>query len=289
VLIRFERSRIVVAGTVVRLLTVAGVLEVGYLLGDLSGIAVASLAIASGVIAEAVFAQVMTTPVVRAKLRHAEPGKEPLTWSSFAKFYAPLAVTPLITIILQPLGAFAQNNMPDKLLSTATWSSVYGLVFLFRTAGFAFNEVVVTLIAQPGGARLLRKVAWLTGLAMTVALVILAMTPLGRIWFGSVIKLSDDLTEVAMHALFFAILMPGYAVLQNYYQGALVHGRKTRYVTEAVVLYLTVASLTLLVGITLNSVRGIVFVLVAFSFAGILQTAWLRYRAKPVLSQLEAQ
>lgn len=289
VLIRFEHSRVVVAGTIVRLLTVTLMLAIGYFAASLPGIAVGTVAIACGVIAEAVFAQVFTAPVVRANLRYAPPLSEPLTWAAFTRFYAPLAVTPLITIVLQPIGSYALNRMPDKLLSTAAWSSVYGLVFLFRTAGFAFNEVVVTLIDQPGGAQLLRRIAWTMGLIMTSALALVALTPLGRLWFGGVIELEPDLTEVAVGAVVFAVLMPGYAVLQNFYQGALVHGRRTRSVTEAVVLYLSVATAALAVGIAIDSVRGIVFALAAFSFAGILQTTWLRYRAKPVLAALETR
>ena len=36
-----------------------------------------------------------------------------------------------------------------------------------------------------------------------------------------------------------------------------------------------------------GSVRGIVFVLCAFTFAGILQTLWLRYRSASVLASLQ--
>ena len=287
VLIRFERSRAVVAGTIVRLVTVTTVLAAGYLSGRLSGIAVGCLAIASGVIAEAIFAHACTTAVVRTHLRHAKPAAKPLTWTSFLQFYVPLAMTPLITIILQPIGASALTRMPGQLASTSAWSSVYGLVFLFRTAGFAFNEVVVTLIGQPAGARRLRRVAWVMGLAMTFTLLLLALSPLGRLWFGKVISLSPELTEVAVNALTFAILMPGYSVLQNYYQGALVHASKTRYVSEGVILYLAATTSVLGLGIALGSVRGIVFVLGSFTFAGILQTLWLRYRSKDLLARLE--
>ena len=184
------------------------------------------------------------------------------------------------------MGAAAMNRMPEKMASTATWSSVYGLVFMFRSAGFAFNEVVVTLIAAPDGVRVLRRIAWIMACLMVGLLAALAFTPLGGLWFGEAANLSPALMAVAVQALVFAVLMPGYSVLQSFYQGALVHSRKTRGVTEAVALYLLISSALLVAGIVWGRFRGIEFVLVAFTVAGILQTIWLRYRSLAVLRAL---
>ena len=171
---------------------------------------------------------------------------------------------------------------------TAAWSSVYGLVFLFRSAGFAFNEVVVTLIGQPEGVRKLHRITW--GMALTTSglLGIVAFTPIGSLFFRNVIGLAPHLATVAIHALGFAVLMPGYAVLQSYYQGALVHARRTRAITEAVVLYLVVSSVVLAIGISVGSIRGIEFALCAFTFAGLLQTTWLWYRSRTTIARLNS-
>lgn len=286
VLIRFERSRAVVEGTIVRLVTGAAVLAVGYLAQSISGIAVGTLAIAAGVVAEAGYASLRTRKVLRDHVRPARPADEPLTWGHFFHFYIPLAVTPMMSIILQAIGAAAMNRMPEKMASTATWASVYGLVFMARSAGFAFNEVVVTLVGAPGGVRILRRVAWGMGAVMVLLLSVIAFTPLGDVWFGSITRLSPSLTAVAVHALMFTVLMPGYSVLQSFYQGALVYSRKTRGVTEAVALYLVVSTVLLTVGIVWGGMRGIEFALCAFTIAGVLQTVWLKYRSVGVLRAL---
>ena len=288
VLIRFERSRAVVEGTVVRLIAGALVLIVGFHWPGASGIVVGSLTLSVGVLAEALYAALRTRPLLRERFgEDAEPTADPLTWGGFWNFYLPLAVTPFMTIALQSIGAAAMNRMPEKLLSTGSWSAVYGLVFVLRSAGFAFNEVVVTLIDQPGGVRTLRRVAWWMGGLLTLVLVIVAATPLGRVWFADVLDLEPEFTTVAVHAVAFAVLMPGYAVLQSLYQGALVKSRRTRGVTEAVVLYFVVSAVLLGAGIWLGSIRGIVFALSAFSIAGILQTVWLWQRSRGVLTGLE--
>jgi hypothetical protein len=286
VLIRFERSRAVVEGTLIRLSTVALVLAVGISTVPMSGIAFGTLAIAAGVIAEAGYASFRTRAVLRDRVRPAAVDPNPLTWRHFYHFYLPLALTPMMTLILQPMGAAAMNRMPEKMASTATWSSVYGLVFMFRSAGFAFNEVVVTLIAAPDGVRVLRRIAWIMACLMVGLLTALAFTPLGGLWFGEAANLSPALTAVAVQALVFAVLMPGYSVLQSFYQGALVHSRKTRGVTEAVALYLLISTALLVAGIVWGHFRGIEFVLVTFTVAGLLQTVWLGYRSRVVLRAL---
>ncbi|MCA8965388.1 MAG: hypothetical protein KDC48_10900, partial [Planctomycetes bacterium] len=141
VLIRCERSDLVAYGTVIRLLTNASVLGAGLVVGTWSGIAVGTTGIACGVLAEAAWAGWCFRSAARDRLP-ARSERPPLPWRQFAAFYLPLACTPLITFVIQPIGAWAMSQLATPLLSLAAWPAVYGLVFLTRSAGFAFNEVV---------------------------------------------------------------------------------------------------------------------------------------------------
>jgi hypothetical protein len=279
VLIRFEHARLLVVGTVVRLASNAALLVLGVAHGGISGIVVGTAGIAVGVVAEALFAGFCVQRYCRPALRRAAPPAEPFRWGAFFGFYLPLAATPFLTLLVQPLGAAAMNRMPEPITSLAAWSPVYGLVFLTRSAGFAFNEVVVTLVQRPGGLPALRRFAWGLGVSMMGLLALLAFTPLGGWWFGTVSGLSDDLVGVAAAALGLAVLMPGYAVLQSLYQGALVRARRTRAVTEAVALYLLIAASLLAAGVALAPARGIEVALCAFTLAGLAQTGWLWLRS----------
>lgn len=293
VMIRAGRSRMIVIGTMVRLGCELGALLGLYLsfagesAGPELGMVIGTTGIAVGVCAEALFAAWAVRPCLPG-IRARESGGE-LTRRRLLTFYLPLAVTPLMTILLQSIGAATMNRMPEKLASTASWSSVYGLLFLTRTAGFAFNEVVVKLVDEVGGVRELRRFAWRLGAAMTGLLLLVALTPLGELWFGSLIELPEHLRPVALTALLCGVLMPGYSVLQSYYQGSLVQAHKTRGVTEAVVVYLLVACSLLLLGLYVNPIHGIYWTLISFNIAGILQTIWGARRARPVLVAQELQ
>jgi hypothetical protein len=284
VLIRFERSRPVTLGTGVRLVANASVLLAGVLHGGLPGVAVAACGVSAGVLAEAAFIGWCVQPVLAERVRPAPPRAEPLTRSGFLRFYAPLALTPLMTLVIQPIGAASMSRMPEALLSLAAWPGVHGLVFLTRSAPLAYNEVVVALLGAPGGARALRRFTWLLASAVVAILAILALTPLGRLWFGGVTGLEPHLVDVSATALFFALLMPGYSALQSWFTGALVQSGRTHAITEAVGLYLGVSSALLVIGVRTARFPGIYFALCAFTLGGVLQTFWLWRRSRKAIA-----
>lgn len=287
VLIRFERSRLVGVGTAVRLIVNLSVLVIGFNHGGVRGAVLGGMAISTAVVAEAIFAGICVQPVLRAMPRSTADGTAELTRKSFLNFYIPLAMTPLITLVIQPIGFAAMNRMPERLSSAAAWPAVYGFVFLLRSVGFAFNEVVVTLIAEPGAARALRRFAFILAGVTVALLTIVAATPIAPLWFGRVTGFSPELTHIAQQAVGIAVLMPGYAVLQSWYQGVLVQSRRTRGITEAVALYLVVSTVLLVVGVKWGEMQGIYYALGTFTVGGILQTSWLAWRARPRLAELE--
>ncbi|MFK7931117.1 MAG: hypothetical protein AB8H79_23230, partial [Myxococcota bacterium] len=243
------------------------------------GIVAGTSAIAAGVTAEALFTTWVTRPVVQSNLRHTTSADERLSLRAFFSFYIPLAITPLMTLVLQPIGALAMNRMTAPKTSLAAWTVVYGLIFLTRSAGFAFNEVVVTLCQEPGARAALQRVAWLLGAAMVGALALIAFTPVAGLYFVHATDLSPDVYPVAVTAVGLGLLMSGYAVLQSLYQGYLVAHRRTWYATEAVAIYLTIAMALLAASVAWSPWPGVHSAILSLSVAGICQTLWLRWRS----------
>ena len=281
VLIRFERSRAVGVGTLVRLGAGAAALLAGACwmpARGFPGAAVGATAVVCGVVAEALFVQARCAPLVRALAPTSEGA--PLTRQRLLAFYVPLAMTPLMALLVQPLGAAAMSRMPHTLASLAAWPAVHGLVFLLRGVGLSFNEVVVRLVAEPGAAALLRRIAWRSAGALVAFLALVALTPLGGLWFETVSGLSSELADLSRTALLLSVLMPGYAVLQSWYQGSLLSAHRTRPVPEAVALYLAVSASALGLGVAVWAGAGLHFVIPALTLAGLVQTGWLAARSR---------
>jgi hypothetical protein len=288
VLIRYEHSDAVGIGTAVRLSADALVLGFGLVHGGIPGVVVAGLAVSAGVICEALYAGLRARPVVRDEVRHAPPSGEILTFRSFFAFYVPLAMTSLLTLLIQPLGSAALSRMPLALESLAVWPVVSGVVFMGRSMGVAYNEVVVALLDRPRAHASLRRFTVILVLATTGLLALIALTPLSHLWFGVVSGLPTRLADLASQALVFALPMPGLVVLQSWYQGTLVNRRRTRGVTEAVGLGLAASATVLVVGVVTEPLAGLYMVWLAFDLAALVQMAWLWLRSRSAMQIVRA-
>jgi hypothetical protein len=288
VLIRFGHSRAVGFGTLVRLSADGLVLGIGYLIGVIPGIVVAASAVASGVVSEAIYAGLRVQPVLRDQLRQTAPVEQPLTFRTFLDFYTPLAMTSLLSLLVQPIGSAALSRMPDALESLAVWPVVSGLIFMLRSLGFAYNEVVVAMLDEPRAVYNLRRFAALLAALTTVLLLIIAVTPLAGFWFRRLSALPPPLATLAHWGLWIALPMPGLTVLQNWYQGALVHSRRTRAITEAMAIFWLTSSAILWGGVAWGQVTGLYIGLVAFGTSTLMQTAWLWQRSRPAVQAVQA-
>ena len=284
-LIRYGRSYHVSIGTVVRLVVMTATV-VGAALAGAPGIMAAGLAITTGVIAEAIYAGLTTHPVITGPLAHETLVQPPLRWPAFRAFYVPLALTSLVSLLMQPLGSAAISRMPDALPSLAVWPVVGGLLFMLRSLGFAFNEVVVALLERPGAFPQLVRFAALLATAVTVATALLAFTPLSRLWFGVVSGLEPELMRLATVGFAFALAWPALDVLRNLFQGIIVHGRRTRSITESMVVFLVVSGALLVLGTGLQSYPALPYAMVSFVVGTAAQVAWLWWRSRPQLALL---
>jgi hypothetical protein len=206
-----------------------------------------------------------------------------LTLRSFLDFYIPLAMTSLLFLVAQPIGSAALSRMPNPLASLAVWPVVSGLIFIFRSLGVAYNEVVVALLDEAKSYTSLKRfTGWLATLS-SAALLIMAATPLSEWWFGQISALSPQLSQMAQITLWIALPLPLFAVLQSWYQGAILHGRVTRGVTEAVVIYLVLSGVLYAAGVAWATVSGIYVGVAVMGISMGVQTFWLWYRSRKVL------
>ena len=287
VLIRFGHGRSVGVGTLVRLGTNIVLLTIGGLATHLPGIAVGTIAVASGVLAEALYAAWRVHPVLARELP-AHAASAPLSTKGFVRFYTPLALTPLFLFAALPITSAALGRMPRALASLATWPVVNGLAFTVRSLGFAFNEVVVSLLERPGAAPALQRFAWGIAIVASLVLCALAATPLASAYFAGASALPDPLQPIAGRALWILVPLPAITALQSLYQGALVHHRRTRAVTESVLVFLSVSVLVQATGVATQRWTGLYVALLALVTANAAQLGWLWMRGRHAYVSLTA-
>ena len=120
-------------------------------------------------------------------------------------------------------------------------------------------------------------------------LLLMAATPLSRLWFLHVAALPADLVDLAVAALWLCAPLPALSVFQSYYQGALVQGRRTREITESVAVYLLVLGSVLGAGVLWNRRSGLFAGVLSFVLGGIAQFGWLRLRGRTAFREIAAR
>jgi hypothetical protein len=281
VMIRHGSSNLVAIGTFIRLASLVLVLSYGRWFTSFSGIIVGASAVAIAVTAEAIYAQVAVQRILK-EMSHQSIESNQITRKSFMKFYLPLAITPLASLLIHPVGAAGMSRMPEALPSLAAWPVVYGLVFITRSLGFAFNEVVVALLPRPNGKLELLRFTRILAISTSAFLALLALTPLGSFWFLYVSGLSEELAYLSSVTLIFAVLMPGYQAYQAWYSGLLINENKTSGISYAVLVYAIIAIIGLWIGAHRATFPGIYWAVNVFVFAGLSQTLYLRHSYKKI-------
>jgi hypothetical protein len=285
VMIRFEHSRAVTVGTMLRFSADAAVLATALSLRSIPGTVVATGMMVVGVITEAVYVGIRVRPVLR-QLKPTPSAADKVLLRDMITFFIPLAVMPLLQQLVRPIGSAAISRLPDPLISLDVWPVVASLSFLVVTPGSAFNEVVITMLDRPRARRSIERFLYILMGAQFSVMLVLALTPLSSLWFGRVSGLEPELAHVASQA--FLLLIPSSLItpLNSWFTGAILHSRRSRAVTEGMVIYLAVYILGLLAAGTLLAVNGVFIAVGASVLASISQTSWLALRAQPAIREL---
>ena len=235
ILVRHHLTRRVAYGTVVRLtsmsMTAAGLAWTT----RLPGAAIGAIALSSGVLAEAVASRWMARHIVAQLL--AVPGAPSPAAPSLAeigRFYYPLALTSVISLITGPLVTFFLGHSRAPIESLAVWPVISAFVFVFRSGGIGYQEVAVALVGtHHDHLPQVRRVAGLLAAASTLALGVIVFTPAAELWFRAVAGLQSDLLAFAIGPVRILVLLPALEYILSFQRARLIVARKTRLVTIA--------------------------------------------------------
>jgi hypothetical protein len=250
-LIRYGATRFVGQGTVLRLLASAGVATLLALAGRLPGVAVGAIALSIGVIIEAFYAQRAARTVIERQFGPSATQAEapPLTYGNLVRFHAPLGASTLLYLLTQPMISAALSRLPNPQPSLAAWAVAAGLLFVVRSPVMALPEVIIARMGAGAARSALRLFSVRAGLVCLAALALLAFTPLGAFYFGTLIGVDPSLTALAVAAIQMALFVPFVMALQNWFRGELTAARATPAVTMAMVVNLATMLLVLAWGV----------------------------------------
>ncbi|UCC25932.1 MAG: hypothetical protein JSU98_02305 [Gemmatimonadales bacterium] len=267
-LIRSGKTRLVAYGTVLRLVVMAVVAVALYQLAPWPGAWVGAASLSAGVVAEALAAHGMARQTVRS-LRdkpESEPGpRGRITYTGIARFYYPLALTSLIGLAVQPMLTFFMGRAPLPLESLAVFPVVHALSFIFRSLGLSFQEAAIALLGdRHEHVDPVSRFAMVLGVGSSVALALVAFTPLADVWFVRLSGLDAELAAFAIWPTRILVPLPALSVWLSYQRAVLVQAHRTAPITVATSLEVLVIAVVFVLGGWVFGMVGVTAAFLAF-------------------------
>ncbi len=280
VMIRYGHPERVTMVIAVRLAATLGVLLAGLAIGRWPGAVVGGAALSVGVTVGAGAAGLLARPTIGRYLSTMLPAEEVLSWKALSSFYVPLALSSLITMVGQPILAFGLAHAPLPLLSLAIWPVVMSLVFIGRSFGIAFQEVVVALLRDAAAYAALRRFAMGLATSATVIFVLLVLTPGARIWYERISGLSPELAELAILPTVILAVVPGLNAILSWQRGVLVYEKNTGPISVAVALNILLTLAIMLLGPRVLELPGAVWAALALTLSMVAESAFLAWGSR---------
>lgn len=288
VLIRFRRTRVVPFTIGGRLVVTVSVMLAGLLVGRYRGAVVGAVALSLGVITAALLAYAFARSTIRQRLSRSGPGDEPLGWRELLQFYVPLALTPLIMLAARPLHAVVLARAPEPLVSLAVWPVIISFLFLGMSVAMSYQEAVVVLLTEPHSYAALRRFALLLAVGLTGLFGLAALSPLARIWYAQISGLPPQLVRFALAPTAILAVVPGANALVAWRRGVLVHAKRTRFITYAVVVNVTVLMAVMFGGLRLLDLPGATLVALAMSCSVLAELGYLAWAGRRAARRVAA-
>ena len=146
ILIRYNLTRRVAYGTIIRLFSMSAAALIFYFLFEVDGVIVGAAALSTGVTAEGIASKLMALGTLKKLKREETPDENKLTYGGILAFYYPLALTSMLSLGVHPMVTFFIGQAPMALESLAVLPVINSLVFIFRSLGLSYQEVGIALL-----------------------------------------------------------------------------------------------------------------------------------------------
>lgn len=255
ILVRHHLTRRVAYGTIVRLVSMSITAALLAFWLRLPGALVGALALLSGVVCEAFASRWMARPIVQSIIAREDVAEGTLLRQrDISRFYFPLALTSILSMALGPLVTFGLGRGRFPIESLAVWPVVNSMLFLFRSGGVAFQEVGIAL----EGHREVGRTALLLGTLATLALALVALTPLETVWFERLSGLPHDLATFAVWPVRILLLFPLLEYILSFQRARWILDHRTRVISIATALEALTLAATLFLTLGILDLVGVV-------------------------------
>lgn len=291
IMVRHHMTRRVAYGTVVRLTAMSVTAGILAFTMRIPGATIGAIALLAGVVCEAAASRWMARHIVTTLMTSDAVAEGTLLeLPALARFYYPLALTSVLSMALGPLVTFGLGRGRAPIESLAVWPVVQSLIFMFRSGGVAFQEVGVALSGtHHEHAHEVRRTAGWIGVASSLALAVVAFTPLDAFWFERVSGLTRHLGSFAIWPVRVMVLLPVLEYVLSIQRSRWIIEHRTGVITVATAIEAGGLALTLLFCVGTLDLVGAVAGAIAMIVGRLAANGYLYVKARSIPLSLWAR
>ena len=237
--ISHERTRIVTAGTAVRLLVISIFLFLAVEFQLFSGVITASLAWTVGIGIEALVVVFGVFYFYKSPLKAAEllpvKNKAILKISHILSFFIPLAAMRYLRSFIQPLiQSSIARSQADPTLALAAFGVAYGLMMIIvetmrnlHQCSLIYVSPKINTETEAENWQTVKRFCLATGVVLTVISFIIALSPIGYFILHHAIGVSAEVADLGRYVLIALSFLPLIRAVREVYWGRLMNKKTT--------------------------------------------------------------
>jgi hypothetical protein len=287
ILIRFEQTRWVGYGTVVRLVAVAVTAFSLVIFSDWSGVIVGGCTWMTGVLAELMFIYFIARSTVKTHLSGLDdPNQAQLSYRDVVRYHTPLAATSLLTLLAQPMigAGLARMVFPEENL--AAWPIIFTIWLFFRSFGLALPEVVLAMFNGSETLSPLRRFCMRVATGSSLALAVMIFSPMITFYLLYITGVTTELVQFIIPGAVVGLFIPALQAIQSWLRGVLMVAKVTGDIYWGMGFNLVATGLLLVAGVMWQA-PGAPVAAVALTMGMIVENIYLWQRVKPVQVKLQ--
>jgi len=287
-LIQAGKTKCVAIGTVIRLCSMASTAGILATL-NVEGVIVGCCALTIGVLNEAIATWWLARTLDPADQSGMLPPLAELTNAHIIRFYAPLALTSVVSFIAAPLLSFFVLRLPLAVASLAVMPVISSFLFVFRSFGFSYQEVGIAMLGKHTSAyRMVERVARKITVATTLAMAVVVWTPLLEWIFLNVFALPESLVQMAIWPTRLLTVAPFTAATYSVARAVMISYRRTVHVTASMVIEVGTTTSVILVFVGLGNPNGVLSASLAITAGIVASVAYAVMVSKRIRREWQA-
>ncbi len=194
----------------------------------IDGGVVGSIILTTGFLMEALVNFFKGRPWIKEVPEEDPYGSLPQSTGSIWIFFIPLILAQIVNSFVNPGISAGLARTSDPEIAISAFFVARSLAWIFLSLGFRVHQLVLVFVRDNYSWRKVSRFVGMLSIIMTIAMAILALTPVGAWTYTHILQVDPSIATEALKTLVFFTALPLFVLFAELYQGLLLKERRSK-------------------------------------------------------------